>query len=112
MIGKNIKDIGFTDETLNTYFETGSGTLDYTDEATKDERFIVYQKFTTADWILVNSVSYNEITAVTNQMTMNIITIGIISLIIAILIGVFAAGFVTKAVKQIQYAEKKRTLIR
>ena len=106
MIGKNIKDIGFTDETLNTYFETGSGTLDYTDEATKDERFIVYQKFTTADWILVNSVSYNEITAVTNQMTMNIITIGIISLIIAILIGVFAAGFVTKAVKEIEQKMK------
>ena len=106
MIGKNIKDIGFTDETLNTYFETGSGTLDYIDETTKDERFIVYQKFTTADWILVNTVSYKEITAVTDQMTLNIITIGVISLIVAILIGIFATGFVTKAVKNIEQKMK------
>ena len=42
MIGKNIKDIGFTDETLNTYFETGSGTLDYTDEASSRWRFYCY----------------------------------------------------------------------
>ena len=106
MIGKNIKDIGFTDETLKTYFETGNGTIDYTDKETKDKRFIVYQKFSNVDWILVNSMSYKEITAVTSQMTMNIILIGLISLIIASLIGVFAAGFVTKAIKEIEQKMK------
>ena len=106
MIGKNIKDIGFTDETLKTYFETGNGTIDYTDKETKDKRFIVYQKFSNVDWVLVNSMSYKEITAVTSQMTMNIILIGLISLIIASLIGVFAAGFVTKAIKEIEQKMK------
>lgn len=37
---------------------------------------------------------------------MNIVTIGIISLIIAILIEFFAAGFVTKAVKEIEQKMK------
>ena len=106
MIGKNIKEIGFTDETLKTYFETGSGSIDYTDEATKDKRFIVYQKFNDVDWVLVNSMSYKEITAVTSQMTMNIIAIGLISLVIACLIGVFAAGFVTKAIKDMEQKMK------
>lgn len=78
MIGKNIVDIGFTDETLKLYFETGSGTLDYTDEATKDERFISYQKFSNVDWVLVNSLSYKEVTSTTDKIKYSIISIGLI----------------------------------
>lgn len=92
---------------LATFTSAPSGNLDYVDE-NGEERFITFQKFTTKDWILVNSIAYSEITGVTDNIVTNVIIIGLIALALAILIGIFASKTVTGSVKEI---EKKMKLV-
>ncbi len=108
MIGKHIKDIGFTDETLKTYFETGSGYLDYTDETTNDKRFAAYHKFTNADWMFISTVSYKEINEISEKMALDTIIIGVVSIVIASLIGLLVTGFIVKELKNL---EKRMKLV-
>lgn len=90
---------------LAAFTATESGSMDYTDE-NGEERFITFQKFSSQDWIFVNSIAYSEITGVTDNIVMNVIIIGLVALLLAILIGIFASRTITNSVKDIEQKMK------
>ena len=103
MLGEKISD-----EQLAHIKSDERAQRDYKDE-TGDRRFETVRKFSGMDWYLVNSISYSEITDITNDMTLNTSIIGGIALLIAIGIGILASRYISKPIKEI---ESKMSLVK
>jgi methyl-accepting chemotaxis protein len=92
-------------ELLKTMKETESGNKDYTFNGAKKCGY--FSTLSNTGWKLLGSFEYDEITDNTNSILFNTMISGVISILVAVLLGVFASRPIIKSVQVLTKDMKK-----
>lgn len=85
------------DEAFLKNLSEDKGNFDY--ETEDGKRLITYTKFKELDWILISEIPYKDIYALVWKVSGAVLIFGLVTLVAAILIGVYFSGRITRPIR-------------